>query len=195
MQQINIDGVSSPIEVIRRRRKTLGVKIDRSGKIIALIPIRATIKETKAFLSSESKWIERTYRKTLEALAQAETEGYFTEAELEAMTEKARVLITERVKHYAPLIGVTYGRITIRKQRSRWGSCSAEGNLSFNCLLAEVPPPVLDSVVVHELCHRKQMNHSKAFYYEVRKVFPEYDKHHKWLKENGTRLICRMTGE
>ena len=87
---------------------------------------------------------------------------------------------------------MTYGRITIRNQRTRWGSCSVKGNLNFNCLLMLTPPQVLDSVVVHELCHRKEMNHSPAFYEHVLRVFPEYRKWDKWLKENGAAIMARM---
>ncbi|MBQ6684544.1 MAG: M48 family metallopeptidase, partial [Firmicutes bacterium] len=90
-----------------------------------------------------------------------------------------------RVAHYAPLVGVDYGRITIRNQKTRWGSCSSQGNLNFNCLLMLFPDEVIDSVVVHELCHRKHMNHSAKFYKEVERVFPEYRKWHQWLNENG----------
>ena len=110
------------------------------------------------------------------------------------MADQAVKTIHERVRYYAPLIGVTYGRITIRNQRTRWGSCSSKGNLYFNCLLMLAPPEVLDSVVVHELCHRKEMNHSKQFYEEVRRVFPEYDKWNSWLKTYGPDLMRRMNG-
>ena len=67
-----------------------------------------------------------------------------------------------------------------------------QSNLNFNCLLMLAPPEVIDSVVVHELCHRKEMNHSPRFYAEVYRVFPEYDKWNKWLKENGGSLLSRM---
>ena len=89
-------------------------------------------------------------------------------------------------------MGVTYGRITIRNQVSRWGSCSSVGNLNFNCLLMLAPPEVRDYVVVHELCHRKEMNHSPAFWAEVEKMIPDYKAHKKWLKDNGTALISRL---
>ena len=92
------------------------------------------------------------------------------------------------------LVGVQYGRITIRNQKTRWGSCSSKGNLNFNCLLMLAPPEVLDYVIVHELCHRKEMNHSPRFWSEVAKVIPDYKKHEKWLKTEGTRLMRRMTG-
>ena len=69
-----------------------------------------------------------------------------------------------------------------------------KGNLNFNCLLMLAPPEVLDSVIVHELCHRKVMNHSDKFYAEVLRAFPNYRICSKWLKENGDMLIMRMTG-
>ncbi len=116
----------------------------------------------------------------------------FTAEEIKSLAEKAKKVIPERVRHYAPLVGVDYGRITIRCQRTRWGSCSSKGNLNFNCLLMLMPDEVIDSVVVHELCHRKQMNHSKAFYAEVERVFPEYKRWNKWLKDNGGQLIKRL---
>ena len=80
----------------------------------------------------------------------------------------------------------------MRAQRTRWGSCSSSGNLNFNCLLALVPPAVLDYVVVHELCHRLEMNHSPRFWQEVGRVMPDYEEHKKWLRENGAELIERL---
>ena len=92
----------------------------------------------------------------------------------------------------APLAGVSFGRITIRAQKSRWGSCSAQGNLNFNCLLMLAPPEVLDSVVAHELCHLKQMNHSFKFWAEVEKIVPDYRSAKQWLKNCGPALIRRL---
>jgi hypothetical protein len=115
--------------------------------------------------------------------------------EIRELADKALKVIPERVAYYAPLVGVTYTRITIRNQRTRWGSCSSQGSLNFNCLLMLMPPDVMDSVIVHELCHMKEPNHSKKFYEEVLRVFPEYRKCEKWLKENGPALMRRMTGD
>lgn len=123
-----------------------------------------------------------------------ETSGRLTMEDIRSLAQEALQVIPERVAHYAPLVGVSYGRITIRNQRSRWGSCSSKGNLNFNCLLMLAPIEVIDSVVVHELCHRLEMNHSKRFYAHVRRVYPEYDRYHAWLKENGAAIMRRMTG-
>ena len=100
----------------------------------------------------------------------------------------AKETITKRVAYFARLMGVSYRNITIREQKTRWGSCSSEKNLNFNWKLILAPPEVLDYVVVHELCHLKEMNHSKAFWDEVGKVMPNYETHKLWLKENGWKL-------
>lgn len=87
------------------------------------------------------------------------------------------------------MVGVTYGRITIRNQKTRWASCSGKGNLNFNCLLILTPREIIDYVIVHELCHRKEMNHSKAFWSEVESVRPNYKESISWLKEEGSQII------
>ena len=116
-----------------------------------------------------------------------------TDEEIRKIKRQAKKIIPERVAYWAEKIGVTYGRIAIRLQSSRWGSCAQNGNLNFNCLLVLMPQEILDSVVVHELCHRKHMNHSKEFYNEIYRVFPDYDRCNKWLKENGGVYMKRVS--
>jgi len=67
-----------------------------------------------------------------------------------------------------------------------------KSNLNFNCLLVLLPDKIIDSVIVHELCHRKQMNHSAKFYTEIKKVFPDYNRCHQWLKQNGDKFMSRI---
>jgi hypothetical protein len=93
-----------------------------------------------------------------------------------------------RAAHWAPLMGVTFGRVTVRDQRTRWASCSREGNLSFNWRLTLTPPETLDYVVVHELAHRLEMNHSRRFWAHVEKQFPDHRLHRRWLRKNGEAL-------
>ena len=111
------------------------------------------------------------------------------------MADEAAVILKRRTEYYAGLMGLSYNRITIRRQKTRWGSCTAKGNLNFNCLLVMTPPEVLDSVVVHELCHLVHRDHSKEFYSMVFRYFPDYKRCDRWLKEYGRLLIRRMTGE
>lgn len=97
--------------------------------------------------------------------------------------ERAREIITRRVEYFAPQVGVTYNRIFIKEQKTRWGSCSSLGNLNFNWKLILLDTELLDYVVVHELAHRKQMNHSAAFWSEVEKVLPDYRERRRRLRE------------
>jgi hypothetical protein len=178
-------------EILRSSRRTLALEI-RDGRLLVRAPRRATQAEIEALLEKHCAWIEKHLQRAEAQRAAAEALAPLTVEELRALAERALQVIPERVRYYAPKIGVTYGRITIRAQRTKWGSCSAQGNLNFNCLLMLAPPEVLDSIVVHELCHRREMNHSERFYAEVLRVFPDYRKWNKWLKENGPLLMQRL---
>ena len=177
--------------IIRSNRRSLGLEVNTEGLIVRA-PIIATDAEINSFVSEHKAWIEKSLKKVAEKQKTLENLEPLTMEDIRVLADKALKVIPERVRYYAPKVGVTYGRITIRNQRSRWGSCSAKGNLNFNCLLMLTPPEVIDSVVVHELCHRREMNHSDRFYAEVLRVFPEYWKWDKWLKENGSTLMKRM---
>lgn len=106
----------------------------------------------------------------------------------QALSRRALMRIRERLDLYAPRIGVTFGRVAIRDQKSRWGSCSAKCNLNFNWKLIMAPPEALDYVVIHELCHRIEFNHSPRFWALVRAQMPEYEAWKKWLKAHGAEL-------
>jgi predicted metal-dependent hydrolase len=177
----------------RKRRKSLSLQITPDARIVVRAPYFATNDEIRRFVEANQGWIERNaarMEKRKEELAR-NPYGKITEDEIRKLSELAARTIPPRVAVYAAEIGVTYGRITIRNQKTRWGSCSAKGNLNFNCLLMLVPPDVQDYVIVHELCHRKQMNHSRLFWNEVEKILPDYRERDRWLKENGGQLIAR----
>lgn len=103
--------------------------------------------------------------------------------------ENMKIILSDKIRYYANTMGVRVGRITLRDQKTRWGSCSSLGNLNFNWRLIMAPKEVIDYVVVHEMCHLKQMNHSKLFWNEVKKYCPDYSIYRKWLKDNGKYLV------
>lgn len=175
-------------KIIYSSRRTKALTVDRSGKLIVRVPYGTSDAAVNKFVLDNSSWIEKTVKKASEKREALGGKRY-SEEELKALYEKAARIIPGRVEYYSSVIGVNYGRITIRLQKSRWGSCSSAGNLNFNCLLADMPEGVLDSVVVHELCHRLEMNHSPRFYELVHKAYPEYDKWNSWLKENGPAYL------
>lgn len=179
-------------KIIRSKRKTMGIEVNAKGVIIRA-PRYVTDRQINEFILQHKDWIDKSLKKLEERQKELADIPALSLDEIRVLAEQARKVIPERVEYYAERIGVTYGRITIRNQRSRWGSCSSKGNLNFNCLLMLTPPEVIDSVVVHELCHRKELNHSDRFYAEVLRVFPDYWKWDKWLKDNGNMLMLRMT--
>ena len=141
------------------------------------------------FVEKHERWIEKHLKKAEEERKARQDAVPLSYEEVKELADRALAYIPERVRYYAGIMGVDYGRITIRNQRTRWGSCSSKGNLNFNCVLMLTPPEVIDSVVVHELCHLKEMNHSERFYKEVLRVYPEYRRCEKWLKENGGAIL------
>lgn len=186
-------------QLIRSRRRTLAVQVQADGSVVVRAPLRMPKHEIENFLDEKQDWINTHVRERKLRRAQEEAHPIppLTREQLAQLTARAKSVFPERATHFAPLIGphgVTYGRITIRHQHSRWGSCSAKGNLNFNCLLLLAPPEVLDYVVVHELCHRLHMDHSAAFWAEVARVMPEYQRQNRWLRENGNMLMQLIRG-
>lgn len=177
-------------KVIRSRRKTLALQITPEGPVVRA-PKHASDKQIEDFVSAHRAWLEKHLARINEAKAQVGSEK-LTPEELRALADRAAACIPARAAFYAAQMGVTYGRITIRSQKTKWGSCSSKKNLNFNCLLMLTPPEVIDCIVVHELAHLKEMNHSERFYREVLRVYPAYYEWHGWLKAHGAALMARL---
>jgi hypothetical protein len=177
-------------DIIKSNRKTVSIEVSADGKVTLRVPERMTYREIEKFVESRSAWIEKTLAR-YNNLTDTDLVP-FTDEELSQMTLKAKLIIPPRVEYYAKLMDVSYNKVSVRTVKTRWGSCSSSKNLSFNSLLVLTPPEVMDSVIVHELCHLKEMNHSKRFYNEIYKVMPDYDKYEAWLKSNSIRFIGRL---
>ena len=175
-------------EVIRSDRKTVSIQITPAGCVQVRCPKWMPDAEIRRMVAEKADWI-RTH---LEKQSSRPVQPMLTEQQIRELAKQAKETLPKRVAWFALKVGVTYGRITIRNQVSRWGSCSSKGNLNFNCLLMLTPPFVQDYVVVHELCHRKEMNHSPRFWAEVARILPNYAEAKAWLKANGGGLIRRM---
>ncbi len=171
-------------EIIRSGRKTLCIQIRSDKSIVIRAPYSAKKCDIEEFVSKHEGWIKKHMQCT-------DTDDIvpFTDDEKSVLYKKAESYFKPKCDLYADIVGVSYGKITVRMQKTRWGSCSANGNLSFNCLLMLLPERVIDSVIVHELCHRKHMNHSGEFYREVLRVFPDYFKCRSVLKSRGCEIM------
>lgn len=167
-------------ELVRSSRKTMAIQVKAEGKVIFRVPYRVPEAEVLRFAAQHRDWIGRQYRKAMEQTA---AQPVYSAEEIRLYKEILHPVLQHRAAYYAGLLGVTYGRIAIRDQKTRWGSCSAAGNLNFNWRLAVIPEELRDYVIVHELAHRLEMNHSPRFWAQVERILPDYRDRRKKLKE------------
>ena len=182
------------VNILRSRRRTAAIQITPQGEVVFRAPLNMPRREIERILTERRDWIDRKLSAVREDAA-AGRAAPLSQEDLAALARQAKQFLMPLVEQYAARMGVTYGRITIRCQQTRWGSCSSKGNLNFNCLLMLAPRQVVTYVVVHELAHRKHMDHSPAFWAEVEAILPDYRESVRWLKTNGGKLLARARQE
>ena len=182
------DAEDITVEIIRSRRKTLGLEVRRDGMVKARIPLRLSDRAAARFIEEHRGWIEKKMRQIREQQEDPRERANpglripLPEEMTAGQTADMKRRFQEKTKDFARMMGVTYGRITIRNQRTRWGSCSSKGNLNFNYRLYFLPEELMDYVIIHELAHRKYMNHSADFWREVERYCPDYRQRRKELR-------------
>lgn len=195
-RMVQYGAIQIPFTLVKSNRKTYALSVAETGEVTLRAPFCASERFISSILTERRGWLTEHYRKAQEKAAAKEAiQGSLTPEQKSALDARyrqaAREYIPRRVEHYLPMTGGRYERITIRAQKTRWGSCSARGTLSFNWKLMLAPPDVLDYVVVHELCHLTHMNHSREFWEAVERVMPDYRTRRRWLKEHGSELDRR----
>lgn len=178
--------------LIRSSRKSISIRVTADCEVVVRAPLFASKKSIEALLCEKAAWIEARLSEMKRLVEDEESSLKLSEEEKAELVKKARACLTGRAEYFAPLVGVIYGRIAIRCQKTRWGSCSGKRNLNFNCLLMLCPEEVRDYVVVHELCHILEMNHSPAFYAQVERVLPDWRARKKLLDEVGPGIMRRI---
>ena len=184
------------IVLIRSDRRNFAIEIGRDKKVKVRVPRRASKAQIEGLLKEKQDWILRTLdkidkRNAIEKSEENQIEKLEPE-EVKRLKKEARERLTELTEYWAGRMGISYGRISIRGQKTRWGSCSSKGNLNYNYLLMLCPDEVAEYVVIHELCHRIHMNHSKEFWNKIEEFCPRYKIAKKWLKRNGHSIIARL---
>ena len=190
--EIVINGVAVKVTVSRMVRKTLSARICRGPRIEIKAPLFMSKDAVTDWIFAHEKLIQRRIERLASVYDDALPADPLRTEEINALRQKAKAVFPERVAHFCALFGVSAEKITVRHQRTRFGSCSAKGNLSLNCLLLLCPLDVIDYVVAHEVCHRKHFDHSPAFWAELGRVLPCYKESKRWLRENGAALIARL---
>jgi len=214
-------------QLIRSKRKTIAIIVQRDGKVLVRAPLKAPEALIRQFVESKSGWISEKKAQAAKhaplaarkfaagekfpylgqeyplsvmagtgAALRFEQGFLLTKTALpkaQLLLEKwyktaARRVLTERVIHYAQKFGLKYEKIRLSSARTRWGSCSSRGTLSFTWRLVMAPLEVVDYVVIHELAHLRVKNHSPVFWAEVAKMLPDFKRPRAWLKKNGRSL-------
>lgn len=183
---LEIEDLDIPVELQRGKRKTLVLSITKEGQLLIKAPLQMPEKEIERFIGQRRYWI---YKQAKRMLQENENRVVRSEEEIQVLKEQARKVLTERTDYYKEMLKVDYQRIRIGDQKTRWGSCSSRGTISYNWHLVLMPERIRDYVVVHELCHLVEMNHSSAFWKKVAEILPDYEDRRKWLKENGSHYF------
>jgi predicted metal-dependent hydrolase len=165
--------------------RNLSIRITREGEVVVTKPKQVSLLYAESFITKKISWIisKIEHMKSLPPVPPK-----ITRKEYLILKEKAQAIAEKRVKHFNEMYNFSYKRITIRNQKTRWGSCSSKGNLNFNYKIALLSEELVDYIVVHELCHLGQMNHSKKFWDLVSKTIPTYKDHHITLRSKGLQL-------
>lgn len=192
-------GAGIEYQLIRSDRKTVAIQINRQGEVIVRAPRRCPRSYIDAFVTEKQTWIQKKLEDIRRQEAEREQAGSSegrnafllprTAAEEAVYQAQAADIFARKAAYYAARMGVTFNKITIRDQKTRWGSCSSRGNLNFNWRLVLAPVPVLDYVVIHELAHRREMNHSSRFWDIVGEMMPDYQIYKRWLRDHGGSLM------
>ena len=185
-------GENKKYTIIKSFRKSYSITVERDGTVTIRAPFFMSERKIREIIDERKEWIERAQKKIANQAEKLNSLTPITSDEIDSLKAGAKPIIEEKVRLFADKMGVEYGKITIRCQKTRYGSCTAKGNLNFNCLIMLMPEKIIDYVIVHELCHIKEMNHSRRFWNVVESVLPDYKERRKWLKLNGNILIERM---
>lgn len=177
--------------VIPSNRRSISIQVTSSKEILIRVPEWISAKQLDTLLLEKKAWILKTWQSVPDPPTYSIREQNQFAALEKRYKKAAREYIPTRVAFFQKFTGGSYEKITIRDQKTRWGSCSSNGTLSFNYRLMLAPPRILDYVVVHELCHLKHMNHSPAFWQAVEAVLPDYQERKLWLKEHGNELTIQ----
>jgi predicted metal-dependent hydrolase len=164
-----------------RRARTMRLAIYPDGNVVVTAPSMFGLSAIEAFILKHSAWVRKKVQET-----RGRTILRIRRKDVPGLKKQALALAVERSLHFASYYGVSFNKISIRAQKSRWGSCSERGNLSFNYKIALLDSRLADYIVAHEICHIRQFDHSKAFWALVAEQFPDHQELRLKLRNTAT---------
>lgn len=159
-------------------RRSISASV-KDGRVVVRAPRKMPIELIEKFLLKHEHWIENALKRAKESASKFDS---LSDADIKKMKSEAKSYLTAKTEYYSSLMGLKYGRITITSAKTRFGSCSSKGNISYSYRLMLYPEAARDYVVVHELAHLREMNHSPAFYRIIEGVMPDYKERKRMLK-------------
>lgn len=166
-------------ETVYSDRRTVSLVIKRDGTLLVRAPRGMKKKEIARVIDEHKQWIARSIERQA---ARTDRFSALTDADVSALKKQAKEILPELTKKYSEIMGLSYGRITITAAKTRFGSCSSQGNIAYSWRLMCYPSEAWEYVIVHELAHRVYMNHSPAFYRLIESVLPDYKARRRLLK-------------
>ena len=172
--------MSIPCQIRKSRRaRRLRLCVYRGGRVVLTVPQRVSLAEAERFLKAKAAWVERAVRRQLEMARRA---IQLPLGDFKTDKKHALQFVLEKLRHWNQTYGFEFKRVTVRNQKTKWGSCSRRGSLNFNFRILYLPPELADYLVVHELCHLREMNHSRRFWTLVAQAIPGYKSVRKQLR-------------
>ena len=166
-------------EIVYSKRKTLCLQIKRDGRVIIRCPYRTSKERIENFYNSHLEWVQRKVEATKNRMVPI---NELSDTDIEQLKRKAWEYIPNRVDYFASIMGVTPANVSINRAKTRFGSCNSKKRLNFSCNVMRYPFEAIDYVIVHELAHIKELNHSKRFWGIVESILPDYKERQKILK-------------
>ena len=166
-------------EIIYSKRKTLCLQIKRDGRVVIRCPYRTSNKRIEEFYNAHLEWVKKKLEFNSGRMVPI---NELSDTDIEELKRKAWEYIPSRVDYFANIMGVTPSNVSINRAKTRFGSCSSKKRLNFSCNVMRYPNDAIDYVIVHELAHIKELNHSKRFWAIVESVIPDYKEKQRILK-------------
>lgn len=173
-------------QIIRSKRRSIGLRINQDAQLIIRAPKWVSLSQIERIVAQKSRWI--TQKQEIFLSRQHVPKMSITLKQKKLYKIQALEYFKQRVNHFANLYNLQVQSIRINDAKTRWGSCSATNNINLCWRLILAPYRVIDYVIIHELMHIKQKNHSQKFWQEVQNIIPDYQSDEHWLKTNGYLL-------
>ncbi len=169
--------------VLRQRRgiKHISIRVGLGGKVTVSAPLRVPKFFIERFVKEKADWVESAKKQIQKKEMESDSKIKFPSFESSKL--RAKKLLLDRARYWADYYGVTFERVSIKRAATRWGSCSSKGNLNFHYRLYFLPEELREYVVVHEICHLIEMNHSRAFWKEEERSMPAWRSYKRQLQK------------